>query len=246
MTDPSHAPPSWSDIAAWYDGLVVSGSGPHETAVSSTLRLAGEITGQHVLDIACGQGLAARALARAGAASVRGVDSSPQMIEIARRHEDAQPLGIEYVLEDAQTLASLPAGHFDGANCQLGLMDIPDLGATLSALRRVLRPAGWFVFVVGHPCFLTPDATTLVTQDGSPGRLVSGYFKERFWRSSNPEGVRRAGNHHRTLSTYVNSLIHAGFVIDAVEEPLPTARLAAQQPEYAEVPIFWGTRAHLA
>lgn len=73
---------------------------------------------------------------------------------------------------------------------------------------------------------------------------VFGVDEERFWRSNNPEGVRRAGNHHRTLATYLNSLIAAGFVIDAVEEPQPTPLLAARQPQYASVPIFWATRAH--
>jgi ubiquinone/menaquinone biosynthesis C-methylase UbiE len=235
---------SWSDIATWYDRLIERGSGPHETAVACTLNLTGDLAGQDVLDLACGQGLAARALARAGAASVLGVDASREMIDIARGHEREQPLGIAYALEDAQSLSSLPQGGFDRVTCQLGLMDIPDLDATLSAVRRVLRSSGWLVFVIGHPCFLTPDAVTLPTEDGSPGRLVHRYFDERFWRSSNPEGVRRAGNHHRTLSTYLNSLIGAGFVIDRVEEPRPTPLLAAQQPAYASVPIFWGTRAH--
>jgi hypothetical protein len=61
-----------------------------------------------------------------------------------------------------------------------------------------------------------------------------------------PEGVRRAGNHHRTIATYLNSAIGAGFVIDAVDEPRASALLATQQPEYASVPIFWGTRARCA
>ena len=91
MSDPFE--PDWSDIAGWYDELVQAGSGPHETAVECTVRLVGDLTGQDVLDIACGQGHAARALARAGARSVTGVDSSPAMLALARRHEEARPLG---------------------------------------------------------------------------------------------------------------------------------------------------------
>jgi toxoflavin synthase len=101
---------SWSDIATWYDRLIERGSGPHETAVACTLNLTGDLAGQDVLDLACGQGLAARALARAGAASVLGVDASREMIDIARGHEREQPLGIAYALEDAQSLSSLPQG----------------------------------------------------------------------------------------------------------------------------------------
>jgi ubiquinone/menaquinone biosynthesis C-methylase UbiE len=244
MSDPSG--PGWSDIAPWYDELVEAGSGPHETAVACTVRLVGDLTGQEVLDIACGQGHAARALARAGARSVTGVDSSAAMLALACRHEQSRPLGVMYIEDDAQALTTIPDHCFDGVNCQLGLMDIPDLPATLAAVHRVLRAGGWFTFVIGHPCVLTPNATTVADHNGSPARLVNGYFDERFWRSPNPQGVRRAGNHHRTLGTYLNALIRAGFVIDTVDEPRPTPGLAEQQPEYAEVPIFWATRAHRA
>src|SRR4051812_26560025 len=66
--------PGWSDIADWYDTYVRSGRTPHELATRALLELAGDVTGRRVVDVACGQGLATRALARAGAASVVGVD----------------------------------------------------------------------------------------------------------------------------------------------------------------------------
>ena len=99
----------------------------------------------------------------------------------------AAPASVEYVVDDAQSLASLESGSFDGATCQLALMDIPDLDATLGALCRVLRPDGWFVFVIGHPCFLGPEARPTSEGDGTPALVVRGYFDERFWRSPNPQ-----------------------------------------------------------
>ena len=93
----------------------------------------------------------------------------------------------------------------------------PDLDATLRAAHRVTRPGGWFVFVIGHPCFLAPDAVRVTTALGRPAVQVTGYFAERFWRSTNPQGVRRAGNHHRTLATYLNALSGAGLVLEPTQ-----------------------------
>ena len=230
--------PSWSDIAPWYDELIRQGSGPHETAVACLLDLVPPLAGATVVDLACGQGVATRALAAAGAARVVGVDSSAEMVALARGHGVGAANAISYVEGDAQRLGSIADASVDGVTCQLGLMDIPDLDATLAAVRRVLRPQGWFAFVIGHPCFLAPDAR-LVTVGTRPAMAVSGYFAERFWRSSNPQGVRRAGNHHRTLATYLNALVAAGLRLERAVEPRPEPRLAAERPVYAEVPIFF-------
>ncbi|MEV6846675.1 class I SAM-dependent methyltransferase [Actinoplanes sp. NPDC051411] len=234
---------TWSGIAGWYDELLQAGSGPHQLAAETTVRLSPAVHGSDVLDVACGQGIASRALARAGARSVTGADLAPEMIEAARRHEANDPLGIVYLVEDAATLRTLPDAAFDLVTCQLGLMDIPDLTAALTAVHRVLRPGGSFVFVLAHPCFLAPGAQTVRTAEGRPGRLITDYLGERFWRSPKPQGVRRAGNHHRTLATYLNALPACGFTLELIEEPPAGALLARQQPVYSAIPIFFAARA---
>lgn len=237
--------PGWSDLAPWYDGLLRSGRGPHAFATEVTLRLAGDVQGREVLDIGCGQGIASRALARAGA-RVTATDVTPEMLDAARAHEAAGPLGIHYVLADAQRLDGLADAAFDVVTCQLALMDIPDLDATLAAVARVLRPGGVFVASVGHPCFLAPFASTVPGPGGEPGRLVTRYLTEGFWRSDNPEGIRRVGNHHRTVATYLTALVAAGLALEALEEPRATGAFAAEQPVYTEVPMLLAMRARAA
>lgn len=234
---------TWSSIAWWYDQLLVDGSGPHELAIATTVGLLPDPVGDDVLDIACGQGLATRALAATGAANVVGTDLTVEMLERARAHESDAPLGVTYRVDDAQTLATVADGSIDTVTCQLGLMDIPGLEPTLAAVRRVLRPGGAFVFVIGHPCFLAPNASTMPDNRGRSGRFVNEYFDERFWRSPNPHGVRRVGNHHRTLSTYLNALVDAGLTIERTAEPRATDLLGDQQPVYRNVPIFFAARA---
>ncbi len=241
--------PTWSDIASWYDGLLKAGSGPHQTAAACLLDLATPNETDRVLDVACGQGFASRAFLDAGAAEVIGTDSSAAMIELAVSNRTSD--GLSYAVDDAQTLETFADEGFDGVTCQLGLMDIPDLGATLASIHRVLKPAGWFVFVISHPCFLAPRATpteTAIADSGgnAPAVVVHTYLTEQFWRSTNPEGVRRAGAHHRTLSTYVNELIRAGFSIERMVEPRANEVLAERSPVYAEIPIFLAARVHKA
>lgn len=237
---------TWSDIAPWYDQLVWQGSGPHETALASLLGLLPDLSGAIVLDVACGQGLATRALAAAGAERVIGIDNAQSMIEIARQRTDPSAQ-IDWRVDDAERLATCQTASVDGVTCQLGLMDIGGLERALGSIHRVLRSGGWFVFVIGHPCFLAPDAETINSASERPGRLVTRYFEQEFWRSANPQGVRgRAGNHHRPLSVYLNSLLVAGFRIDAVDEPRATRLLVEQQPVYENVPIFFSARVSAA
>src|SRR5207244_9357187 len=101
--------------------------------------LMGEVAGQRICDLACGQGRVARHLADRGA-SIVGIDLSAKLLAIARRHEEAAPRGIEYLHADARNLGGVADGTFDGVVCFMALMDIADLNPTLRSVARILRP----------------------------------------------------------------------------------------------------------
>lgn len=107
MTAP-HA--EYDDIAADY---AASKQLPFRIVVEAPtlFALAGDVHGKTVLDLPCGDGTYARALARRGAASVLGVDLSSGMIERARLRESEAPLGIRYQVGDAARLGTV--GAFD-------------------------------------------------------------------------------------------------------------------------------------
>jgi ubiquinone/menaquinone biosynthesis C-methylase UbiE len=229
---------SYDDIAAWYDVLVRAGSLADQIVVPPLFELIGNVQGQRVCDLACGTGRITRALAGQGA-QVTGVDLSAELLTIAQRDEAAEASGITYLLDNAETLASLPDETFDGVVCHLALMDIANLAGTCQAVWRVLRSPGWFVFSITHPCFEAPHSTWTRAIDGTISREVRHYFTEGFWRSENVEGVRgQVGAYHRILSTYLNTLIQAGFTIECIIEPRATGLAADRIPGYAVVPAF--------
>lgn len=71
----------------------------------------GDIRGNTVMDMACGDGFYTRLLKRAGASKVTGVDVSAEMIRLAEQEELRQPLGCRYLHQDVATLE--PAGPMD-------------------------------------------------------------------------------------------------------------------------------------
>jgi SAM-dependent methyltransferase len=154
-----------------------------------------------------------RYLAALGA-DVVGIDISAAMLGKARA---AGPDDITYVHADVtRDLAWWNGRPFDGCTCELALMDIDDLAGALSAVTAVLRPGGWFVASIVHPCL---PGTATGQSSWPPER---GYASEGWWTSPDhsPDGARiRVGATHRKLSTYLNALRDAGLEAEHFAEP---------------------------
>jgi len=228
---------AYDAIAAWYDNRVREG-GAGDWAFPALQELLGDIRSQHICDLGCGEGRVARLLAQRDA-YVAGIDLSSELIEAARREEAAHPLGIRYRVDDAESLGTIPDADFDGVVCCLALMDIPRLDATLHAVSRVLKPGGWFAFLITHPCFAAPHARLRTEPDGAASWEIRGYFAEGFWRSDDSGNLcARVGAQHRMLSTYLNALVSSGFSITHVVEPQPTGPVSERNTAYTVVPLL--------
>ncbi len=233
---------TYDDIAEWYDQWVGTHGMSEDPYFPAVEALMGEVSGQRICDLACGQGRVARYLANLGAVVV-GVDSSARLLTIARSHEESEPLGITYVHGDAQSLDELVLGRFDGVVCFMALMDIPELMPTLQSVARILRPGGWFIFSILHPCFHTSESGEVETPEGA-ARTIRRYFEEGYWRSDTRTGPPgRVGAYHRTLSTYINALNDAGFQLVQACEPGGVSEVAnspslsgSSRPVWQEVP----------
>jgi 2-polyprenyl-6-hydroxyphenyl methylase/3-demethylubiquinone-9 3-methyltransferase len=99
------------------------------------------LAGVAVVDVGCGGGLLAEALTRHDA-KVTGIDLSPTMIEVAKLHAASTQLSIDYRLQSASELADSAPGQFAVVCCMELAEHVPDPGALVAALARLLRPGG--------------------------------------------------------------------------------------------------------
>lgn len=105
------------------------------------VRLAAPRAGDRALDLACGTGDIALALAAEGA-SVTGLDLTQTMLFRARQRD---PTGrVTWLAGDMQRLP-FRAGRFDLVTAGYGLRNVPGLDEALAEIRRVLRPGGRFL-----------------------------------------------------------------------------------------------------
>jgi SAM-dependent methyltransferase len=106
--------------------------------------------GAHVLDAACGTGIAATAAARRGM-QVTALDFSQPLIDAGRAiAERCHVTGIAWRLGDVEALP-FPARSFDAAISTLGVIFAPDQRRVAAELGRVLRPGARLGLVTAKP-----------------------------------------------------------------------------------------------
>jgi 2-polyprenyl-3-methyl-5-hydroxy-6-metoxy-1,4-benzoquinol methylase len=200
------------------------------------------LDGLDVIDLGCGEGTNTRRLAQLGA-RMTGIDLSERMIELARHAEAAGPLGIAYKVCSYSADTGFPPASFDAVVSTLALMDGPDFDGAMREAFRLIRPGGFVAFSVLHPCFITPALRWDEDSAGSTvGLCVSRYFDRtsfiEYRRFSHPAKDALAApfaipRFPRTLSDYINGVAKAGFRIERIEEPRPTAEACETEPRLA-------------
>ena len=132
---------------AWWDGSqrfmrLLANQVPARLAYFD--RIAPDWRGLDVLDLGCGGGFMAEALAKRGA-RVTGVDPSLASLEAAQQHAQSQGLDIIYQAGVGEAIP-LESHSVDRVVCVDVLEHVQDVEKVLIEVHRVLRPQGIFFF----------------------------------------------------------------------------------------------------
>lgn len=225
-------------LTAWHEGLDDSYDAVHYgpgIATEADLRLLGNVADKRVLELGCGAGAAAIALAKQGARVV-AVDESAAQIGHARRAADNQGARLELRHGDLADLAFLRADTIDAALSVYTLGTVDDLDRVFRQVHRVLRPEAPLAISLPHPAFRTID------QASDPPALARSYFDRTPlpWPSTAPsaasstassigpsgigagdEGAEEGADYTRSIADIFTSLTRANFRVDVVLEPEP-------------------------
>lgn len=193
----------------------LSAAGEWETLRS----LLPDFRGKRLLDLGCGYGWHCAYAMEHGAFSAAGVDISKRMLEVARE-KTKKWTQVEYyccAMEDID----FPAESFDIALSSLALHYVENFAPLVHKIYSVLKPGGTFIFSAEHPVFTAYGSQDwYYDEDGNILHFpVDNYYYE---------GKRTAiflgekvTKYHRTLTTYLNTLLSAGFILENVTEPQP-------------------------
>jgi 2-polyprenyl-6-hydroxyphenyl methylase/3-demethylubiquinone-9 3-methyltransferase len=102
--------------------------------------------GKRVLDVGCGGGILADAMARKGA-DVLGIDLATKALKVAQLHAlEAQTEGVQYREISAETLALEQPASFDVVTCMEMLEHVPDPSSIVKACAALVKPGGHVFF----------------------------------------------------------------------------------------------------
>lgn len=189
------------------------------------------------LDVGCGEGHHSRLIARR-CAKLMAIDISSRFIAFNKQQNICPNLFFRKA-----NCSHLPFKNnsFDFAVSTMAFMDMAELDRAFSEIYRVLRPDGFLQFSITHPCFNECIGHWL---DDRSGFVVQRYFatiegEVQQWQHyfSNNLPAFQTPRFLRPLSDWLNGLIHAGFTIEKLMEPVADESAIAKHPVLASTHI---------
>lgn len=196
----------------------LSGAGEWETLKG----MLPDFKGKRMLDLGCGYGWHSIYAMENGASSVVGIDISQNMLKVAK--EKTHFSEVEYICGAIEDM-DFKEESFDIVLSSLAFHYIKDYKELIEKIKKVLKPNGILIFTVEHPVF-----TAYGTQDWyyDNNKEILHFPVDNYYY----EGKRIANflgedvvKYHRTITTYLNTLLINNFNINQIIEPQPSEEM---------------------
>lgn len=171
-----------------------------------------------VLDLGCGYGWHCKYAIENGADYVLGTDISDKMLTIAKEKNSDSRIDYQCIAMEDLTF---PSETFDVVMSSLAFHYVKDFEALAANISQWLKKEGEFVFSVEHPVF-----TAYGTQDwyyDEDGNILH-FPVDHYYYQGKRDAVflgEHVTKYHRTLTTYLNTLLQNGFEFQHIIEPQP-------------------------
>lgn len=240
---------SWGSVAGWYNDLLSEDDTYQEQVIKpNLLRILAPKPGENILDVGCGQGFFAREMAKLGA-NVLGVDVGMELIKIAKEKSGPNET---YLILSAEDMKSIQDKRFDAAICVLALQNIKNMQAAILEISRTLKNGGRAVFVINHPAFRIPTASSWSYDEkqNTQYRRVDKYLSEITQEVDMTQGEKNFNkkiytySYHHPLQIFFKAFNKAGLSVARLEEWISHkksdkgARQKAEDLSRKEFPLF--------
>ncbi len=155
------------------------------------------------------------------------------MIEIAK-HRTPKNLIIDYKQGNCEDLSILEDNCFDFIVSNMVIQDLANYELAFREMYRLLVNGGSLIFSILHPCFVTPESGWEKTENGEKLHWnVDQYFYEGTYEQKLGDKEKMV-LFHRTLTSYINTLLNTGFVLESIVEPKPSKEMLEKYPSFEE------------
>jgi SAM-dependent methyltransferase len=188
-------------------------------------QLFGDIAGKKMLEIGCGSGQSLQYLGERNATELWGIDLSENQIEKTRQLLTSCGLSATLICSPMEEECGIPEDYFDIIYSIYAIGWTTDLEATFRRIASYLSKDGVFIFSWSHPIH------KCVAAENDRFIFKKCYFDESWYSVTLGESTLALSD--RKLSTYVNALAKAGFVIEQLIEEAEEEIIQSKNSDFA-------------
>jgi cyclopropane fatty-acyl-phospholipid synthase-like methyltransferase len=200
----------WNENADSWFGVTSLPEYGVEFVTENDLNLFGDVSGKTMLEIGCGSGHSLKYHADNDAGEVWGLDLSKNQIENAKKYLSENKYYPKLICASMEEESDIPEEYFDIVYSIYAIGWATDLQHVFNKIHSYMKKDGIFIFSWKHPLH------SCVKLDNEKLMFAKSYFDES-WDTIKVDDMDIILS-SRKISTYINALISAGFVIEKMIE----------------------------